>query len=131
MYLTHLKFSLNVFLYLKQVPGRMGMLVTVFLIQTGIYGSVQAPRFRGLGFLEKWYIGMQVPIMFAIAEYGIILILMKYKGYEKDIKIGKKTFTLEKFMKVVDLISFFFSFIACMIFKVSYLCMCIREYNKQ
>ena len=50
----------------EMVPGRMGMLVTIFLIVIGIYKSVEAPPKRGFGYLEKWYIGVQVPILFAL-----------------------------------------------------------------
>ena len=63
------------------VPGRMGMLVTIFLIVIGIYKSVEAPPKRGFGYLEKWYIGVQVPILFAL------LAVLKYKEGHQEIVI--------------------------------------------
>ena len=107
----------------------MGMLITIFLIQTGIYGSVDAPKFRGFGFLEIWYIGMQVPILMAIVEYGFLLIAIKYKGQDSEVKFGNRKNSLEQTMKMIDLFSFFCTFFCCIIFKVYYLILCIKEMN--
>ena len=41
---TFSKFSF--FVKPENVPGRMGMLITIFLVETAIYGSVDAPKFR-------------------------------------------------------------------------------------
>ena len=71
----------------EMVPGRMGMLVTIFLIVIGIYKSVEAPPKRGFGYLEKWYIGVQVPILFALLEYGFMLAVLKYKEGHQEIVI--------------------------------------------
>ena len=106
------------------------MLVTVFLIQTGIYGTIDAPTSRGLGFLEIWYIGMQVPIMVAIIEYGFVLIIMKYKGLENEVKIGDKSIKLDKLMKIIDLLSFFGCLAFCISFKIYYLILCFKELNQ-
>ena len=48
------------------VPGRMGMLTVLYLIQINTYSSVKAPLNRGLSLIEKWFIGMQVTIIIAI-----------------------------------------------------------------
>ena len=112
------------------VPGRMGMLVTIFLIQTGIYGSVDAPKFRGFGMLEIWYIGMQVPILMAILEYGFLLIAIKYKGLNSEVKLGNKRTSLEQIMKIIDLFCFYCTFFCCLAFIEYYLFMCIKEMNQ-
>ena len=112
------------------VPGRMGMLVTIFLIQTGIYGSVDAPKFRGFGMLEIWYIGMQVPILMAILEYGLLLIAIKYKGLNSEVKLGNKRTSLEQIMKIIDLFCFYCTFFCCLAFIEYYLFMCIKEMNQ-
>ena len=55
------------------VPGRMGLLVTLFLISSNVYNSLDAPSARGFSYVEMWLFGAQGPIIFAILEYGIIL----------------------------------------------------------
>ena len=55
------------------VPGRMGLLVTLFLISSNVYNSLNAPQGRGFSYIEIWLIGAQGPILLAIVEYGIIL----------------------------------------------------------
>ena len=59
------------------VPGRMGMIVTLLLITTSIYNVVDAPQNRGLSYAEIWIIGSQIPIVFALVEYGLILMLTR------------------------------------------------------
>ena len=108
----------------------MGMLITIFLIQTGIYGSVDAPKFRGFGLLEIWYIGMQVPILMAILEYGFLLIAIKFRGQNSEVKFGNRKTSLEQLMKIIDLFSFLCNFFCCLVFKVYYLIMCIKEMNQ-
>ena len=122
--------QVSYFIKPEVVPGRMGMLVTIFLIQTGIYGSVDAPKFRGFGMLEIWYIGMQVPILMAILEYGFLLIAIKYKGLNSEVKLGNKRTSLEQIMKIIDLFCFYCTFFCCLAFIEYYLFMCIKEMNQ-
>ena len=61
------------------VPGRMGMLVVLFLILTNIHGTVKGPSSRGFSYIEVWYVGMFTPIVVAIIEYAALLAAMKYK----------------------------------------------------
>ena len=63
----------------EQLAGRMGMMVTLSLISTNSYNSLEAPEDRGISFLEVWMLGTHFPIIFAISEYGIILSLDKFK----------------------------------------------------
>ena len=133
-YIPSMAFTLlsqvSYFIKPEVVPGRMGMLVTMFLIQTGIYGSVDSPKFRGFGFLEMWYIGMQVPILMAIMEYGFLLVAIKYKGQDSYVTLGNRKKSLEATMKRIDLFSFFSSFFSSTIFIVVYLAICIKEMNQ-
>lgn len=55
------------------------MMVTLSLISTNSYNSLEAPEDRGISFLEVWMLGTHFPILFAISEYGIILSLDKFK----------------------------------------------------
>ena len=57
----------------------MGLLVTLFLINVNIYGTIEAPPGRGLSNVEVWMAGMQLIIILAIFEYGFILAIMKIR----------------------------------------------------
>ena len=60
------------------VPGRMALLVTVCLIITNTYNSINDGPNRGFSHIEVWYIGIEVPVFIGIIEYGAILALMKF-----------------------------------------------------
>ena len=67
-------FSMISFLIHPQaIPGRIGLTVTLFLISSNVYASVNAPSSRGFSYIEVWIIGSQVPIVIALFEYGCIL----------------------------------------------------------
>ena len=66
-----------------QVPGRLGLLVTLNLIVMNVYNSVNAPTKRGFSFIEVWMLGVQIPILVGILEYGMILSVRKYKSHMK------------------------------------------------
>ena len=70
-----------------QVPGRLGLLVTLNLIVMNVYNSVNAPTKRGFSFIEVWMLGVQIPILVGILEYGIILSVRKYKSHKKVISV--------------------------------------------
>ena len=73
-----------------QVPGRLGLLVTLLLIAANVYSSVEGPSNRGLSYIEIWMIGIQIPILLAVFEYGIILALRKQeKGISSIRKMSK------------------------------------------
>ena len=44
----------------------MGMIVTLYLISTNVYNSVEAPKIRGFSYIETWMIGTQIPILVSI-----------------------------------------------------------------
>ena len=70
-----------------QVPGRMGMLVTLYLMLINSHNSVEAPSGRGFSNIEVWFIGTQAPIAFGIIEYGAILALKRFSKFS-DQKIN-------------------------------------------
>ena len=58
------------------------------LIVTNVYNSVEAPTQRGFSYIEIWLIGIQIPILVAIFEYGILLAMKKYyQPYKKTSKV--------------------------------------------
>ena len=113
--------AFSFFITPEVVPGRMGMLVTIFLVETAIYGSVEAPPLRGFTYIELWYIGVQIPIIFAIIEYGMTLAALKYSGVDTHMKYFPEGTTTGDVSKKVDLVSFFLSFTFIVIFICSYL----------
>ena len=56
------------------------MLVTLFLISTNVYSSINAPPERGFSYIELWMVGMFLPISIALVEYSIILGVKKYQN---------------------------------------------------
>ena len=92
-----------------QVPGRLGVLVTLALITTNVYNSVKAPAKRGFSFIEIWLFGVQIPILLGILEYGIILAMKKYHNGE-----------LNCLDKTIDKWAFIVSLLFIMIFNTTY-----------
>ena len=80
------------------VPGRMGMLIMLYLIQIDTYNSAEVPPHQGFGSIEFWFIGMQIPILLGILEYGTTLAMKKFWPVQK-----------EKKLKNIDLCTFFVS----------------------
>ena len=63
------------------VPGRMGLLMTIFLGSITIYNSVteKSPKAGGsTNALVEWILACQVFIVLAICEYSTILAFRKY-----------------------------------------------------
>ena len=109
----------NWFLF-KKVPGRLGLLVTLDLIATNVYNSVNAPKNRGFSYIEVWFLGVQIPILVAIFEYGALLMAKRYllqKNMTSNMVTPIETgwlnnFDMNSISKVVDR----WTFIMCLIF---------------
>ena len=99
----------------------MGLLVTLYLISANVYNSVKAPISRGFSHIEVWNIGVQIPILLAIAEYGIVLAMLKYSK-KKDNAVEKFTkenkIDLHELLKRIDLGTFAFSLTFIVLFNV-------------
>ena len=52
--------------------------MTLYLISTNVYNSVEAPKGGGFSYIEIWMVGTQFPILLALCEYGLILCLKKF-----------------------------------------------------
>ena len=61
----------------------MGMLVTLCLISCTVYIAVDAPPHRGFSYIELWFLGMQLPILFAMVEYSMILGCYKILNHKR------------------------------------------------
>ena len=118
------------------VPGRMGLLLTLFLISSNVYNSLKAPQKRGFSYAEVWIFGVYFPIILAVLEYGAILAWKKY--FEIDSTSGLKIIkTVGKsssssfgnffFIQLItfptlfsDMASFFISSIFFLVFNIVY-----------
>ena len=102
---------LSYFIEQSVVPGRMGMVITLFLIQVNTYNSVEAPPGRGFSSIDIWSFGMQIPILVAILEYGTVLSMKKFWTKEGNIEI---------ILKLVDLFTFIASAFYLIVFNLCY-----------
>ena len=87
------------------VPGRMGLLITLYLILANSYASFKAPSKRGFSYLEILYVGTQTPILVAILEYGMILLFKKY-GMKTNLMFFQMKLSTEYVYNYVDLLTF-------------------------
>lgn len=113
------------------VPGRLGVLVTLSLIVSNVYNSIKAPPSRGFSYIEVWMIGIQIPILTAIIEYGIILCMKKYQQKQKDkIKRFDQVLDVDKLAIEMDKWTFLASLTFMLIFGPVYFFLAIRELER-
>ena len=117
-----------------QVPGRLGLLVTLHLIVTNVFNSVKAPTKRAFSFIEIWMVGAQIPILIGIFEYGAILAMRKSQLGRKTslIKVGNQTKVLSskspadkeigsiQLEKLMDKWTFIFALLFIVFFNIIY-----------
>ena len=113
-------------MYIIQVPGRMGLLVTLFLISSNVYGSVNAPINRGFSYIELWVLGTQGIIMLAIIEYGFVL-LLKRMNKRSTIQIDSDSISkhdnaraFDDKIKMLDIVTFVMSVFLFAYFNILY-----------
>ena len=93
----------------------MGLLVTLYLISANTFNSMKAPLNRGFSYVEIWAVGVQIPILMAIFEYGVVLGMMKYKKGDEIDKIE-----LAYKIKKIDMWSLVASGIFIILFDIIY-----------
>ena len=103
------------------------MLVMLNLICYSIYANADAPPVRGFSHIELWMIGMLIPILVAIIEYGVTLCLYRYwelKGRDQKIFVKGQIAIPESNKKIltfkIDMIALFVSIIYYVIFFLTY-----------
>ena len=104
------------------VPGRMGLLMTIFLGSITIYNSVteKSPKAGGsTNALVEWILACQVFIVLAICEYSTLLAFRKYgnislrNGQVVNQEINQRVGKISKLTDMVMLVIFpvvFFTF---------------------
>ena len=102
----------------------MGMILTLYLISSNVYNSVNAPYDRGFSYIEVWILGTQLPILLAFFEYGYVLYLKKV-----ETKVGEQNQvmnpsnpnpTLDDRIKKMDFATMIISFVFYIIFASLY-----------
>ena len=58
----------------ENAPGRLGVLVTLYLLLINLYRSMEVPTKIGFGYIDQWFITIQVPVLVSVIEYGFILV---------------------------------------------------------
>lgn len=93
------------FIESDQVPGRMGLLITLCLIMINSYHSVDAPTNRGFSNVEIWFVGTLIPILFSLLEFGIVLAVQKFAS----------AYSKKSMLRRIDFFSFIMTsvYIAC------------------
>ena len=108
-------------------------MITLELITTNTYNSVKAPSGRGFSYIEIWLLGVQIPIILAIVEYGILLTMKRmqkkdngqvkiqviHSGNHPQIK-EKAIWDLDQMGKTMDKWSFISSLFFIIIFIIVY-----------
>ena len=119
-----IKFHKGNIYWSQKVPGRMGMIVTLYLISANVYNSVEGPKSKGFSYIEIWMIGTQIPILLALVEYGFILYLKKMsKKFENKnvrLELDKPKKNLDDKIKTLDFAIMIISFIYFIMFAAIY-----------
>jgi hypothetical protein len=101
-----IKFHKGNIYWSQKVPGRMGMIVTLYLISANVYNSVEGPKSKGFSYIEIWMIGTQIPILLALVEYGLIFYLKKTSKEFEDknvrLELGKPKKSFDDKIKTLD-----------------------------
>ena len=101
------------------------MVLTLYLISTNVYNSVDAPSARGFSYIEVWMLGTQLPILLALLEYGFVLCYKKinYKMMDETQVTIQEDSLLElndKRIRMLDFGTMIFSFAYFIIFATFY-----------
>ena len=100
------------------------------MIASNTYASVKGPINRGFSYIEIWMAGVEVSMLVAIIEYGIILTMKKPQKMKKNsstIKVGdsksvivEDSLDIDGISRKMDLFTFFGSLAFIMFFNMGY-----------
>ena len=100
------------------------MILTLYLISSNVYNSVNAPYDRGFSYIEVWILGTQFPILLAFFEYGYVLYLKKVETKVREQNQGMNPSdpepTLDDKIKKMDFTTMIISFVFYVIFASIY-----------
>ena len=118
-------------------------MITLDLIATNTYNSVKAPSGRGFSYIEIWLLGIQIPILLAIVEYGILLTIKRMSkqevgetkvhvinsGTETQLR-SRKVLDVDQIGKTMDKWTFISSLCFMIIFNIVYWSIAPTDLNK-
>merc|ERR1719242_1327387 len=75
------------------VPGRMTLLITVFLVLVNIFNTITTniPKAKGLTAIEAWVIVCVLFVFGALIEYAGILLQMKMRASTRKLPLKKQS----------------------------------------
>ena len=88
----------------------MGLLVTLHLISSNVYSSLDIPKRRGFSYIEIWMAGVVATISIAILEHVFILAFKRMNVFANP----------DHVTKLIDGISLIFTFSFFILFIVIY-----------
>ena len=73
------------------VPGRMGLLITLFLVLVNLFISIttNSPNTKSLTSISTWVLACIIFVQGAVLEYGCILVF-QHMGYNPVSDLGQK-----------------------------------------
>ena len=99
-----------------KIAERIGLLLTIGLISTTIYVTVDAPPSRGMSYIETWILGTMIPTLTAILESCFVLLKLRKRNSVDSENIDKTSSTIMYADKVTALCLLTYLFI----FQISY-----------
>ena len=104
---------MTIIFFCFQDPGRLGFLITLYLITFNIYifvSSAIAPPKRGFSYIEVWMTGVLITIGSAILELFFILAIKRCDKFSSP----------DKMVKTIDFMSLIITFISFFCFVIFY-----------
>ena len=98
----------------ENVPGRMALLITLFLCLINIFNAITSasPYTKSFTSISTWMIACITLVTSALLQYGIILLFRKYTLYEQG--------NVQIIIKRIDLVCLIIEILAFLIFNILY-----------
>ena len=98
----------------ENVPGRMALLITLFLCLINIFNTITSasPYTKSFTSISTWMIACITLVTSALLQYGIILLFRKYTLYEQG--------NVQMIIKRIDLVCLIIEILAFVIFNIIY-----------
>ena len=80
------------------VPGRMALLVTLFLVLTNIFNTITniSPNVEGMTAISSWMIACMFFVFLALLEYAAILYFLLVRTLTPNIKYNVRDIVFSK-----------------------------------
>ena len=94
------------------IPGRMALLITLFLCLINIFNSITyaSPDTKSFTSISIWMVACISLVTSALLQYGIILLFWKYSTYDQNI--------VRMFLKKIDVFCLVLEILAFIVFNI-------------